>query len=48
MSAFTLTEKAKADLKDIARFTQQRWGREQRNKYLELLDVSFHKLVGTL
>ena len=46
MPVFTLTEKAKADLKDIARFTQKRWGREQRNKYLELLDGSFHKLAG--
>jgi len=46
MPAFTLTGKAKADLKDIARFTQKRWGRDQRNKYLELLDSSFHKLAG--
>lgn len=45
MANFTLTQKAIADLKDIARFTQKRWGREQRNKYLELLDASFHKVA---
>ena len=45
MANFTLTTKAKVDLKDIARFTQKRWGREQRNKYLELLDASFHKIA---
>ena len=45
MADFTLTQKAKADLKDIARFTQKRWGREQRNKYLELLDASFRKIA---
>jgi toxin ParE1/3/4 len=43
---FTLTEAAKSDLKDIARFTQKRWGLEQRNKYLKTLDDSFHKLAS--
>lgn len=45
MPKFTLKEKAKSDLKDIARFTQKRWGREQRNKYLALLDNSFYRLA---
>lgn len=45
MANFSLTEKAKNDLKDIARFTQKRWGREQRNKYLTLLDRSYHQLA---
>lgn len=36
---------AKADLKEIARFTQNRWGREQRDLYLQMLDVSFHQLA---
>lgn len=44
MTKFTLTEKAKNDLKDIARFTQKRWGREQRNKYLADLDACFFRL----
>jgi len=45
MPKFTLKGKAKSDLKDIARFTQKRWGREQRNKYLTLLDNSFRRLA---
>lgn len=46
MSSFTLTNMAKADLKEIARFTQNRWGREQRNLYLQMLDVSFQQLAA--
>ena len=45
MATFTLTEKAKSDLKDIARFTQKRWGHEQRNKYLQDLDACFFRLA---
>ncbi|MDD5105665.1 MAG: type II toxin-antitoxin system RelE/ParE family toxin [Desulfuromonadaceae bacterium] len=37
---------AKADLKEIARFTQNRWGREQRNLYLQMLDISFQQLAA--
>ena len=44
MANFTLTEEAKNDLKNIARFTQKRWGREQRNHYLITLDDCFHHL----
>ncbi len=46
MATFTLTEAAKNDLKGIARFTQRHWGIEQRNKYLKILDNSFHQLAG--
>jgi len=45
MSTFTLTNMAKADMKEIAKFTQNRWGREQRNLYLQMLDDSFHQLA---
>jgi len=45
MAGFILTGKAKEDLKDIARITQKRWGKEQRNKYLQILDNSFHTLA---
>ncbi|HCE68641.1 MAG: plasmid stabilization protein ParE [Geobacteraceae bacterium GWC2_55_20] len=45
MPTFTLTNMAKADLKEIANFTQKRWGREQRNLYLQMLDVSFQQLA---
>ena len=44
MSNFFLTEKAKSDLKKIARFTQKCWGKEQRNTYLKSLDGCFHQL----
>lgn len=46
MPTFTLTNMAKADLKEIAKFTQNRWGLEQRNLYLQMLDVSFHQLAA--
>ncbi|ACD96298.1 type II toxin-antitoxin system RelE/ParE family toxin [Trichlorobacter lovleyi] len=45
MPSFTLTNMAKADLKEIAKFTQNRWGREQRDLYLQMLDVSFRQLA---
>lgn len=45
MANFILTANAVNDLKDIGRFTQKRWGREQRNKYLKILDDSFLDLA---
>lgn len=45
MPAFRLTEAAKEDLRSIGRYTQTRWGREQRNLYLANLDASFHLLA---
>jgi toxin ParE1/3/4 len=36
----------KGRFEEIARFTQNRWGREQRNLYLQMLDISFHQLVA--
>lgn len=33
-------------MKEIAKFTQNRWGREQRNLYLQMMDVSFHQLAA--
>jgi len=46
MPGFVLTNKAKADLKAIGRYSAERWGREQRNAYLTLLDGAFHKLAA--
>ena len=46
MPSFTLTNMAKADLKEIANFTQNRWRREQRDLYLQMLDVSFQQLAA--
>ena len=45
MTAFHLTRKAKEDLKSIARFTSQRWGRAQRDQYLGRLDHCFRLLA---
>lgn len=45
MPRFVLTNKAKADLKSIGRYTVAKWGGEQRNRYLALLDASFHELA---
>ncbi|MBV5337449.1 MAG: type II toxin-antitoxin system RelE/ParE family toxin [Deltaproteobacteria bacterium] len=45
MSSFTLTNMAKADLKDIGRYTLNKWGREQRNHYLSILDACFRQLA---
>jgi toxin ParE1/3/4 len=46
MPGFTLTNKAIADLKDIGRYTQKQWGREQRDTYLTMLDACFHPLAA--
>lgn len=45
MSAFRLTESARQDLLSIGRYTQKTWGTEQRNRYLAMLDDSFHLLA---
>lgn len=46
MPTFTLTNMAKADLKEIGHYTQNHWGREQRDQYLRMLDVSFQQLAA--
>ncbi len=40
-----LSRSAKAELKDIARYTEKIWGRHQRNTYLEKIDRTFQELV---
>jgi toxin ParE1/3/4 len=46
MADFELTKKAKSDLKDIAIYTQNTWGKHQRNIYLTALDKSFYALAA--
>jgi len=46
MLPIQLRAAAREDLKYIGRYTQQKWGREQRNQYLALLDHSFHLLAN--
>ena len=45
MPGFHLTQAAKTDLKDIGRYTQNKWGRAQRDKYLAMLDGCFQDLA---
>ena len=45
MNSFKLTAKAKIDLKNIAVFTEKKWGRAQRNAYLLEFDRCFHNLA---
>jgi len=47
MKTFELTKEAKEDLKKIARFTEKRWGRDQRFLYIKQFDDVFHLLAKT-
>ena len=47
MRSFHLTAQAKEDLRNIGLYTQETWGRIQRNKYLAALDKCFHRLAET-
>ena len=47
MKAFELTTEAKEDLRKIARFTEKRWGRDQRFLYIKQFDDVFHLLAKT-
>lgn len=47
MGAFSLTQKAKTDLKAIAAHTQRRWGKQQRMRYAKQFDDAFHTLADT-
>jgi len=43
--SFSLTQAARADLKSIATYTQQRWGKQQRKLYAKQFDDAFHMLA---
>jgi len=45
MPGFRLSTTALNDLRSIGRYTERRWGRDQRNKYLAMLDACFHVIV---
>ena len=47
MRSFKITVKAKEDLIGIARFTEARWGRDQRVSYLKKLDEAFNALAAS-
>lgn len=44
MELFQLSKDAKSDLRAIALFTQNRWGKAQRNLYIKQLDDAFRLL----
>ena len=46
MGTFSLTRKAKADLKSIAAYTQRKWGKDQRRIYAKQFDDVFHMLTN--
>jgi toxin ParE1/3/4 len=46
MSLYRLTAAAHADLLEIGRFTQQKWGRRQRIQYLERLEATLTRLAN--
>jgi len=45
MKSFSLTNKAKTDLKTIAHYTHKQWGKVQRNTYLKQFDDIFKLLA---
>lgn len=45
MTSFDLTKSAQADLKSIAKHTQEFWGARQRNAHLKEMDQVFHSLA---
>ena len=47
MRTFSLTNKAKADLKSIAVYTQRKWDKDQRKTYILQFDNTFHMLSET-
>lgn len=46
MAQFKVSAKANSDLRDIGLYTQNKFGIQQRNKYLDSIVDKFHKLVN--
>lgn len=46
MSSFTVSRAANADIRSIARYTQDTWGRDQRRRYLDGLNDIFEVLAA--
>lgn len=45
MTPFLLTAAARKDIIDIGRFTIEKWGKRQRDRYLKQLDDAFRLLA---
>ncbi len=43
---FTISKEAEKDLRAIGRHTQQKWGADQRRKYLSGIERQFHFLAS--
>lgn len=43
----TIKPQAKRDLAEIAKYTQENWGRDQRIEYLSRFEKAFHKIEET-
>jgi toxin ParE1/3/4 len=46
MKKFSITPQARADLKDISRYTDKKWGRQQRFNYIKQLQDRFSYLAN--
>lgn len=46
MSKFTVSKAANTDIRSIARYTQDTWGRDQRRRYLKGLNEKFEVLAA--
>lgn len=45
MSSYLLTAAARKDMIEIGRFSHEKWGKRQRDKYLKQLDDAFKLLA---
>jgi toxin ParE1/3/4 len=45
MATYRITPRALSDLKSIGRYTAEKWGKPQRNRYLEDIDKRFNWLA---
>ena len=46
MRPYELTREAAADLREIARYTQRQWGKEQQQRYAGLLQACFEGIAA--
>lgn len=46
MTRYRVSRRAAADLRDIGRFTQERWGRSARIDYLRRIALAFDQLAA--
>lgn len=46
MRPYELTREAEADLREIARYTQRQWGKEQQRRYAGLLAACFQSIAA--